>query len=130
MEFIGIDKYHKMEGGAEKCLTAPDHGSIEPLCEIGNDVWIGTNVFLLAGVKIGDGAIIGAGAIVTHDVEPYAVVGGVPAKVIRYRYPKWMIESFMRIQWWDWSLEKIEENIELFYQPELFCKTFDLVGHT
>ena len=56
----------------------------------------------------------------THDVEPYAVVGGVPAKVIRYRYPKWMIESFMRIQWWDWSLEKIEENIELFYQPELF----------
>ena len=97
---------------------------------IGNDVWIGTNVFLLAGVKIGDGAIIGAGAIVTHDVEPYAVVGGVPAKVIRYRYPKWMIESFMRIQWWDWSLEKIEENIELFYQPELFCKTFDLVGHT
>lgn len=100
------------------------------LCEIGNDVWIGTNVFLLAGVKIGDGAIIGAGAIVTHDVEPYAVVGGVPAKVIRYRYPKWMIESFMRIQWWDWPLEKIEENIELFYQPELFCKTFDLVGHT
>ena len=114
MEFIGIDKYHKMEGGAEKCLSAPDHGSIEPLCEIGNDVWIGTNVFLLAGVKIGDGAIIGAGAIVTHDVEPYAVVGGVPAKVIRYRYPKWMIESFMRIEWWGWYMGRFVVDIVVF----------------
>ena len=120
MEFIGIDKYHKMEGGAEKCLSAPDHGSIEPLCEIGNDVWIGTNVFLLAGVKIGDGAIIGAGAIVTHDVEPYAVVGGVPAKVIRYRYPKWMIESCFGGKWWGWCLVKIWGDIFLFFKPELF----------
>lgn len=95
------------------------------LTEIGNDVWIGKNAVLVAGVKINDGAVIGAGAVVTHDVEPYAVVGGVPARVIRYRYPKEMIESFLRIKWWDWPLEKIEDNIELFYQPELFCKTFD-----
>lgn len=93
--------------------------------EIGNDVWIGANVILLPGVNIGDGAILGAGAVVTRDVAPYAVVGGVPAKVIKFRYSSEMIESFLRIKWWDWPIPRIEENIELFYQPELFCKTFD-----
>lgn len=67
--------------------------------EIGNDVWIGASVNLIKGIKIGDGAIIGAGAVVTHDVEPYAVVGGVPARVIRYRYPREMIDAFLRIKW-------------------------------
>lgn len=95
------------------------------LTEIGNDVWIGANVVIVSGVKIGDGAIIGAGSIVTHDVEPYSVVAGVPARVIRYRYPREMIEAFLRIKWWNWPIEDIERNIKLFYQPELFCQTFD-----
>lgn len=99
--------------------------SEDELVEIGNDVWIGTNAVILSGVHIGDGAIIGAGAIVTKDVEPYAIVGGVPAKFIRYRFSREIIDAFLRIKWWDWPLEKIEENIELFYHPELFCKTFD-----
>lgn len=99
--------------------------SEDKLIEIGNDVWIGTNAVILSGVHIGDGAVVGAGAIVTKDVEPYEIVGGVPAKHIRYRFPKEIIDSFLRIKWWDWSLEKIEKNITLFYQPELFCKTFD-----
>lgn len=99
--------------------------SEEELVEIGNDVWIGANVVLMPGVKIGDGAILGAGAVVTKNVEPYAIVGGVPARLIRYRYPQEMREAFLRIKWWDWPLEKIEENLELFYQPELFCKRFD-----
>lgn len=94
--------------------------------EIGNDVWIGANAILLPGVKIGDGAIIGAGAVVTRDVEPYAVVGGVPAKVIKYRYSKELVKSFLQIKWWDWPISKIEENIELFYHPELFCRTFSV----
>lgn len=97
----------------------------EGLVEIGNDVWIGMNVVILPGVKIGDGAVLGAGAVITKDVEPYAIVGGVPAKLIRYRYSKEMIDAFLRIKWWDWPLEQIEENLELFYQPELFCDTFD-----
>lgn len=99
----------------------PEDGFVE----IGNDVWIGMNVVILPGIRVGDGAVLGAGAVVTKDVEPYAIVGGVPAKIIRYRYSKEMIDAFLRIKWWDWSIEKIEENLELFYDPEKFCKTFD-----
>lgn len=92
--------------------------------EIGNDVWIGANVVILPGVTIGDGAVLAAGAVVTKDVEPYAIVGGVPAERIRYRFPKKIVEAFLKIKWWDWSIDKIEENIELFYQPEKFCEEF------
>ena len=63
--------------------------------------------------------------LLQNNVEPYEIVGGVPAKRIRYRYPQEIVDAFLRIKWWDWSIEKIEENLELFYQPELFCKTFD-----
>lgn len=91
---------------------------------IGNDVWIGANVVILPGVKVGDGAILAAGAVITKDVEPYTVVGGVPAKIIRKRFDNDMIEMFLKIKWWDWPIEKIEENIELFYQPNIFCKRF------
>ena len=102
--------------------------AFDELIEIGSDVWIGTNAVILSGVRIGDGAVVGAGAIVTKDVEPYEIVGGVPARHICYRFSKEMIVSFLRIKWWNWSLSKIEENIGLFYQPELFCKTFDPNG--
>lgn len=90
---------------------------------IGNDVWIGANVSVLPGVKIGDGAVVAAGAVVTKDVEPYAVVGGVPAKTLKYRFAKKDIDLLEEIQWWEWSIEEIEKNIELFYQPEKFLQT-------
>lgn len=61
----------------------------------------------------------------TKDVKPYAIMGGVPARLIRYRFSEEMIGAFLRIKWWDWPIEKIEENLELFYYPELFCETFD-----
>lgn len=93
-------------------------------CEIGNDVWIGANVLIMPGVTIGDGAVIAAGCVVTRDVPPYAIVGGVPGKVIRYRFDEKTIEALLELRWWDWPEEKIEENIELFYQPELFVKKF------
>lgn len=90
---------------------------------IGNDVWIGANVCILPGVKIGDGAIVAAGAVVAKDVPPYAIVGGVPAKVIKYRFEQEIIEKMLEIKWWDWSLDKIEDNIEFFYNPiEFVCK--------
>lgn len=89
---------------------------------IGNDVWIGAHAVILPGVKIGNGAIIGAGAVVTKDVPPYAIVGGVPAKVIRYRFSKEIINAMEEIQWWNWDDEKIKANLELFFNPEEFVK--------
>lgn len=74
---------------------------------IGNDVWVGHNATILGGVKIGDGAIIGAGAVVTKDVEPYAIVGGVPAKVIKYRFTKEVIEQLLEIKWWDLPFKEV-----------------------
>lgn len=91
---------------------------------IGNDVWIGANVCIMPGVHIGDGAVVAAGAVVSKDVAPYAIVGGVPAKMIRYRFDNETIKKMLQIKWWKWSHEKIEDNIELLYQPEKFVKMF------
>lgn len=79
---------------------------------IGNDVWIGYEAVILAGVSIGDGAIIGARAVVTKDVPPYTIVGGVPAKSIKKRFSDETISSLLSIQWWNWSKEKISKNIK------------------
>ncbi|MFC0471060.1 CatB-related O-acetyltransferase [Halalkalibacter kiskunsagensis] len=83
---------------------------------IGNDVWIGTNVTILRGVTIGDGAVIAAGAVVHKDVKPYEIVGGVPAKHIRYRFDEQTIEKLLELQWWNYTLESLEgiefNNIE------------------
>jgi len=79
---------------------------------IGNDVWIGYDAIIMSGVKIGDGAIIGTRALVTKDVPPYAIVGGVPAKVIKTRYDDHKISKLLEIKWWDWTFEKIQENIK------------------
>lgn len=78
---------------------------------IGNDVWIGYEAVILAGVTIGDGAIIGTRAVVTKDVPPYTIVGGVPAKPIKKRFSDEIISALLEIQWWNWSEEKIARNI-------------------
>lgn len=78
---------------------------------IGNDVWIGYEAVILAGVTIGDGAIIGARAVVTKDVPPYTIVGGVPAKPIRTRFNQETVDTLLKIKWWDWSKERIFRNI-------------------
>lgn len=85
---------------------------------IGNDVWIGQNATILAGVKIGDGAVIGTGAVVTKDVAPYSVVGGIPAKHIKYRFAEERINQLLELKWWDWSDQKIQNNIDMFHTPE------------
>ncbi len=91
---------------------------------IGNDVWIGAYVSVLPGVHIGDGAVVAAGAVVTKDVEPYAIVGGVPAKVIRYRFDREIIDLLLEIKWWNWTQEEIEEKLELFYEPDKFVNIY------
>lgn len=81
---------------------------------IENDVWIGSDVKFLQGIRIGDGAVIGAGALVTKDVAPYAIVGGVPAKLIRKRFSDEDIEFLLELKWWDKGEEWIKENAEYF----------------
>lgn len=78
---------------------------------IGNDVWIGYEAVIMAGVTIGDGAIIGTRAVVTKDVPPYTIVGGVPAKPIRKRFDDETIERLIKLRWWDWEHEKIAQSI-------------------
>ncbi len=91
---------------------------------IENDVWIGANVVILPGVHIGNGAVLAAGAVVNKDVDDYAIVGGVPAKLIRYRFNEEDRKKMLEISWWDWPVEMIEDNLELFYQPEKFMRRF------
>lgn len=129
--FYGMNKYLQRKELLEKYGTHFDNHPFEnsPIRNnkpvvIGNDVWIGANVIILPGVTIGDGAVIAAGAVVNKDVPPYAIVGGVSAKVIRYRFNSEQVRQFLRIRWWDWTHEKIEENIELLYQPDKFLTTF------
>ncbi|CAC9976377.1 CatB-related O-acetyltransferase [Flavobacterium panici] len=82
---------------------------------VGNDVWIGMNATILPNVKIGNGVTILAGAVVSDDIPDYAVVGGVPAKVIKFKHNQEIIDALNKINWWDWSDEKMKLNINDFY---------------
>ncbi len=105
-------------------LYAPEHGLLgenTPLynrfdntCRIGNDVWLGCGAIVCRNVVIGDGAVIGAGAVVTHDVEPYSIMVGSPARKIKLRFATDIVERLLALRWWDLSDEIITENIELF----------------
>lgn len=87
---------------------------------IGNDCWIGECVFLCGGIKIGDGAVVYAGAVVTKDVPPYAIVGGVPAKIIKYRYDESTISFLLNIKWWNFPITWLEKNWMLLDNIEEF----------
>ena len=86
---------------------------------IGNDVWIGYEAVIMSGVTIGDGAIIGTRALVTNDVPPYTIVGGVPAKQIRKRFPEEIISELLKLKWWDWTFKKISQNMEFIKNGDL-----------
>ncbi len=91
---------------------------------IGNDVWIGQNVTILSGVSIGDGAVVGAGAVVSKSIPPYAVAAGVPAKVVKYRFPPETVARLLQIKWWDWPQDTILERIEDFTDIEKFIAKY------
>jgi virginiamycin A acetyltransferase len=86
---------------------------------IGNDVWVGSNVIIMSGVTIGDGAVIGAGSVVTSDIEPYTIVAGNPAKVIKKRFSDEVIARLLELAWWDWPDAKIRENIQVLCSADL-----------
>ncbi|WP_433971321.1 CatB-related O-acetyltransferase [Tunturiibacter lichenicola] len=86
---------------------------------IGNDVWVGSGAVILSGITIGDGAIIGARAVVSRNVPPYSVVVGNPARVVRKRFTDDVIQQLLRIRWWDWSRQRIEQNLPLLLSSDL-----------
>jgi acetyltransferase-like isoleucine patch superfamily enzyme len=114
---------HRLDGVATFPLKAMCFGGLPHADAIskgnivvGNDVWIGANALILSGVQIGHGAVIAAGAVVVKDVVPYSVVGGVPARLLKYRLREDQIAALLKIQWWNWPIEKIEQNLEAFYR--------------
>ena len=86
---------------------------------IGNDVWIGSDAIIMPGVKIGDGAVIGTRALVTRDVEPYAIIGGNPARVIRKRFDDDSVAMLMQMKWWDWDDARLGEAMPLLCSGDI-----------
>lgn len=95
---------------------------------IGNDVWIGARANIMSGVTIGSGAVIAAAAVVTKDVPPYAIVGGNPARVIKYRFPEKTIERLLAIAWWDWPEALIRERMQLLMSDNIngFLQAYEI----
>lgn len=109
-------------------VTLANEDKIEErkLITIGNDVFIGANVTILDGISIGDGAIIGAGAVVSKDIPDYAIAVGCPIKIIKYRFNDALIASLKRIQWWNFSEEKLQDVEKLFFNVDEFIKKYDI----
>lgn len=99
-------------------------GRLDKAVHIGHDVWLGHNVTVMPGVTIGNGAVVGSGSIVTHDVEPYSVVVGVPAKKIRMRFSDDIIQGIESTRWWDWDHDTIRERLLDFNDIEGFIKKY------
>lgn len=116
----------KRKTGCVNTFEVTDKISEGYYLDIGNDVWIGNNVLIKGGIRIGDGAVVAMGAVVTKDIPPYAVVAGVPARVIKYRFPEQIIEQLVKIEWWNKDDEWIIENVNLFDSPEKVIGACDL----
>lgn len=110
-------RFKQLSGGGN-----PEVGEKE-LCKIGNDVWIAAGTQILHKVSVGDGAVIGGGAVVTKDVPPYAIVAGVPAKIIKFRFDEKTIEELLAIRWWDWPEDIVLENIEWMIKNDINSDT-------
>lgn len=123
IKFIMNGANHQLDGfstypfyifgnGWEKVTPQPEQLPYKGDTVIGNDVWIGYESVIMPGVQIGHGAIVAAKSVVVHDVAPYTIVGGNPAKLIRARFDDEVIQSLIEIAWWDWEIEKVSRNLE------------------
>lgn len=108
-------------------FKAPEYFGTKRNVTIGNDVWIGFHATIMGGVTIGDGAIIAANSHVVKDVPPYAIYGGNPARLIRMRFDERQVEALLRIRWWDWPDEKIQEAVPLLLSQNVdeFISRYD-----
>lgn len=112
--------YAKTFGFVEKSLSATEIDRRNSAVTIGHDVWIGRDVTILSGVTIGTGAVIAAGAVVTKNIPPYAVAGGVPARIIKMRFDQETIEKLLHSAWWTWPDAIIKKNLPAFAMPSQF----------
>jgi virginiamycin A acetyltransferase len=112
-QISGISTYpfYIFQNGWESVTPQPEDFPYKGDTVIGNDVWLGYDVLVMPGVKIGDGAIIAARSVVVSDVPAYSVVGGNPAKVIKQRFTDEVVDELLAIEWWDWPVEKITRNL-------------------
>lgn len=130
VKFIMNGANHEMSGfstypfyifghGWERVTATSNESSFKGDTVIGNDVWIGYEAVIMPGVKIGDGAIIAAKSVVTKDVQPYSIVGGNPAQLIRQRFSDDIINVLLDIAWWNWDIEKITRNLEIIVGADI-----------
>lgn len=122
-EFISTHPaFYSLRRQSGKTFAKQQHFKEEKRIEIGNDVWIGSNAIVLDGVVIGNGAIIAAGAVVTENVAPFEIVGGVPAKHIRFRFSEQEIEAIEKSEWWNQDEAWLKNNAERFLKKEDFFR--------
>jgi virginiamycin A acetyltransferase len=130
VKFIMNGANHKMSGistypfqifgkGWEKVNPAMQEYPYKGDTQIGHDVWIGYDCLIMPGVRIGNGAIISARSVVVSDVEPYTIVGGNPAKVIKSRFSQEQIQVLQELAWWDWPIEKINQHLNLIVNADI-----------
>lgn len=118
MEYVSTSPVFLDHRDSVKTKFSHHHYVWRPKTIIGHDVWIGENVMVKGGVSIGHGAVIGMGSVVTRDVQPYAVVAGNPARLIRMRFRAEIVEALLEMQWWDWSDEELRRIAPEFQDPE------------
>ncbi|WP_392561072.1 Vat family streptogramin A O-acetyltransferase [Orbus sturtevantii] len=130
VEFIMNGANHYMKGfstypfsifGDEWKTSAPTLEDLDLRGDtvIGNDVWIGQNVTILPGINIGDGAIVAANAVVSHNIPPYHIFAGNPAKCVKKRFTQETIDLLLKVKWWDWPIEKITKNLSVITQADI-----------
>lgn len=113
-----VSLLHAHDEAGEWVLAPGGVGDKGPVV-IGSDAWVGYGAVIMSGVRIGHGAVVGACAVVTHDVEPYGIVGGNPAKLLKHRFDPPTRGALLRIGWWDWPARKVAEHKDLIHSPEV-----------